>query len=383
MGHSVIAPAMGVENFSVILDNPIGVFFPGQTVTGKVQLWIKEPKTFQGIYIDCKGYGHAHFTVSRAGNRNRGNQEHCRAHENYFDQRIQLTPYHNDGERSTMAAGQFEYQFALLLPIGIPASFESNNGHVRYTIKAVLARSWKTNYECKIPFTVNTIFDLNTTQEAALRTEGSDMKQMGFCCCKSKPITARAWIDQIGYVPGEKILFNGRVDNPTGKTMRQSKVQLVEFAEYRAGGHIHRTQRVISEQIRGEFGECDVWEQVPITIPPVAPSGLPFCNIISIAYRIQLVVDPRALSTNMVLPMNILIGNVPLRSNFAAFHQVPSAPALPLDHVNGDFTFSGLPPPSYENAMFGGDFRDEGDSKTANNGAAMLYNPRYITYNTK
>ena len=54
------------------------------------------------------------------------------------------------------------------------------------------------------------------------------MKQMGFCCCKSKPITARAWIDQIGYVPGEKILFNGRVDNPTGKTMRQSKVQLVE-----------------------------------------------------------------------------------------------------------------------------------------------------------
>ena len=67
-----------------------------------------------------------------------------------------------------MAAGQFEYQFALLLPIGIPASFESNNGHVRYTIKAVLARSWKTNYECKIPFTVNTIFDLNTTQEAAV-----------------------------------------------------------------------------------------------------------------------------------------------------------------------------------------------------------------------
>ena len=61
-----------------------------------------------------------------------------------------------------------------------------------------------------------------------MATEGTNKKTMGILFWESKPITAKVWVDRMGYVPGEKIFFNARVDNPTNKKMRGSKVQLVE-----------------------------------------------------------------------------------------------------------------------------------------------------------
>ena len=59
-------------------------------------------------------------------------------------------------------------------------------------------------------------------------TQETNAKTLGFLCCKSKPITSKAWIDHIGYVPGQKIMFNARVDNPNKQRMIGSKVQLIE-----------------------------------------------------------------------------------------------------------------------------------------------------------
>ena len=37
----------------------------------------------------------------------------------------------------------------------------------------------------------------------------------------------------------------------------------------------------------GPFGQLDLWVNEPIMIPSVAPSGIPYCSIIHISYRIQ------------------------------------------------------------------------------------------------
>ena len=45
---------------------------------------------------------------------------------------------------------------------------------------------------------------------------------------QSNPITATFWIDHQGFVPGEIIYFNAKVENFTGKTMRGTKVQIIQ-----------------------------------------------------------------------------------------------------------------------------------------------------------
>jgi hypothetical protein len=61
--------------------------------------------------------------------------------------------------------------------------------------------------------------------------QASGFKALGILCCKSNPITAKFWLDRCGYVPGEKIIFNAEVENLTRKTMRGSKVQIIEVKE--------------------------------------------------------------------------------------------------------------------------------------------------------
>ena len=56
----------------------------------------------------------------------------------------------------------------------------------------------------------------------------SDYKTLGIFCCQSNPITAKFWMERVGYVPGEKIYFNAEVENLSRKSMHGSKVEIIE-----------------------------------------------------------------------------------------------------------------------------------------------------------
>ncbi len=45
---------------------------------------------------------------------------------------------------------------------------------------------------------------------------------------KSGLITAKYWIEQSGYVPGQTLHFNGDVENRSGKVMNGSRVRFIE-----------------------------------------------------------------------------------------------------------------------------------------------------------
>jgi Arrestin (or S-antigen), N-terminal domain len=67
------------------------------------------------------------------------------------------------GEESfDLMPGKYEYTFTFRLPKKIPSSFEGEHGWVRYTLKATVVRPGKSNYEIKLPITVNTVVDLNS-----------------------------------------------------------------------------------------------------------------------------------------------------------------------------------------------------------------------------
>jgi len=46
-------------------------------------------------------------------------------------------------------------------------------------------------------------------------------------------------------------------------------------------------KKIIIEKKHGPFGASDLWDDEPIVIPYLPPTGLPHCNLISIGYRIE------------------------------------------------------------------------------------------------
>ena len=66
-----------------------------------------------------------------------------------------------DSNNTHHPPGHGMYTFEYQLPVNIPSSFEGGIGWVRYLIECVIDRPWKFDHKAKLPFTVNSIFDLN------------------------------------------------------------------------------------------------------------------------------------------------------------------------------------------------------------------------------
>ena len=108
-----------------------------------------------------------------------------------------------------------------------------------------------------------------------------------WCCFGKAPITAQAWINQSGYVPGEILFFNASVENLSGKTMKGSTVQLIQEIEYFAQDKQEKSIRVIRDASHGAFGPSDVWDNIHFLIPHLAPSDERLSQPIKIRYRID------------------------------------------------------------------------------------------------
>lgn len=169
---------------------------------------------------------------------------------------------------------------------------------------------------------------------------------------------ATALLDRSGYVPGETITFNAKIDNQSGRTVDGATVQLIRVCysvnyfprfnvyhrfvkreTYTAKKAERTYKKILWEDARGKFrdGTTLNWHDFPIAVPNIPPSGLPHCNIIDVEYEIQvglysfyqcaiwlndgsnpfydsqLVVDPGLLSSNLVVTLGVFIGTIPIR----------------------------------------------------------------------
>lgn len=68
-----------------------------------------------------------------------------------------------------VAAGKYFYPFSFLLPENLPSTYDCEYGHIIYTIKAVVNRPWKFDYESEIAIIVVSPIDLNKIPHAKVR----------------------------------------------------------------------------------------------------------------------------------------------------------------------------------------------------------------------
>ncbi|KAK4019586.1 arrestin domain-containing protein 3 [Daphnia magna] len=381
-----------MESFSVELEQPQGVFLPGQNVNGFIQFKTTAAESFKGLTVECVGKSQVQWSETETSGRET-ETVHYQASENYFYHKILLFA----GSDTEFQPNDYRYAFSFTLPHQLPPSFEGAHGSLRYYIKAVLGRRWMLDAVFKRGFSVNTIVDLNQNFQASIPVKNEETKTVCCLCCQSGPITAIAWLPKSGYVPGETILFCGRVDNKSRSRLLQTSVRLVERTIFKAQGKQKEDERVIREITRSQQSadreNLELWNDIPIIVPPLAPSDLHHCSIIDLRYFLEFVIDPGTLSFNFKVPIEITIGTIPFKESFPTFQPQASAPSITDRNSANSMAntigflppfmlneYPNLPPSTYESGMFGGNLREEGDTEHLNIGFDTLFKPIYISY---
>ncbi|XP_033226512.1 arrestin domain-containing protein 17-like [Belonocnema kinseyi] len=301
---------MGLEEFRIIFGNPHKTYYSGETVTGNVFLVLNSPKKIRGIRVRIKGEAHTSWTV-------RINQHLTRylGHEEYFSTRYYIAG--SESGELELSAGNHEFTFEYALPKDLPSSFESDVGHVRYSIKSTIDRPWKYDHETKDVFKVRFNYDLNTDPRAKQSVTVEESKSFGLFFA-SPPLTVNFSLPVIGYVPGQSIPIKVNIENESGIPVNSVRITLNKYVTYRQekSGPDFKTVKTKITEVVNQLEDKDTvsYEQM-LKIPPLQNSNLINCGIIDITYILKLKAFVNKLSSaDLKMATPILIGTVPLHN---------------------------------------------------------------------
>lgn len=392
-----------VELFCIMFDNPMGTYYAGQTVTGKVILKLNEEIALKGIFIHLQGKAEVSWneTVSHYNPTTKSTEaRHVTRSDTqtYFNLKY---PLQGTELVNKLGPGEFHYPFSIGLPLNLPSSIEGKFGYIRYTCSSNISRPWRFDPKCKAAITVLEIVDLNTIPGAGSTISFQNSKRTGCCCFDSGPLSAVVALNKQAYVPGENIYIQADIDNSSDESITHTTATLYCWITYKAGHHTKRETKTISSIERGLIAphSHEQWSNQPLRIPALPPTRLGgMCRIINIEYFLQFTLDPSGTCTSdLDFTFPVTIGTIPLRTDFntflrpqtmpvvsapplvdfgqAAYH-APTAPALEMPTFN---EYPDLPPPSYEECVYGKvNIREDDDEHISEE---LNFAPRYMYYN--
>lgn len=396
---------MGLKDFRIALDNQWSTYYPGQAVTGNIIVVLDSTKKIRGISVTAKGEANTCWTTDKEemdenGQYREGSQT-LTAHEEYFKTKYYLIGSPSGGEIE-IQSGEHKFPFTCSLPPILPSSFESDFGHIRYTVKATLDRPWKFDQDVKSPFTIISPLDLNKEPKAAESVHEEMSKTFCCLCCGTPPLTVNFALPARGYVPGQSMPIKMNVENMSNVLVNTIKLGLYKIVTLRVT--TPHTDTKTEEILVAEVGKGPIaagatidYEQ-RLDIPSVPPSNLANCGIIDLEYNLKVEACIEGwYHANLSTKTLIVVGTIPL----AAYH----GPTAPVDESDSPVTkssevgfvvpsvnatlppmseshlYPNLPPPSYEESMHHArSLRERGESEHVY-GVTNRFAPRYPVYN--
>ncbi|XP_056020506.1 arrestin domain-containing protein 3-like [Ostrea edulis] len=317
-----------LARFYINFGNSVAIYSAGQNVQGYLNVEVDKPLNLQCIRVYVKGEAFVHWTDQRM----RGPAplqtptRHHSAHEEYFDFTSTLLGNNdNNAPKITLLRGNYCYPFQFQLPQNLPSSFEGKYGHIRYTIKGTIEKPKRFSHVTKTAFSVIGPLDLNTFPQIDSPIGMTVTKNICCLCCTSGPLSAYLSLPRRGFVPGDIIPLTVEIENLSRRKIASSSITLKMTTNF----HSHDESRTVSTEIdkivHGSVprGATSTRADQGIPLPALPPSFLFGCNIIDIQYKLELRVDAVGPSFEMYLPLEIIVGTVPLRSTM---RPIPNSP---------------------------------------------------------
>ncbi|KAL3865316.1 hypothetical protein ACJMK2_006937 [Sinanodonta woodiana] len=372
-----------LERFEVVFEPNQEICFAGHCLQGKLVIVLNTDMAMRGVRVRFRGKAHVYWSEGSGDS-----ERMCVASEEYFDHTevvLGRAPQETN-DTVVLPAGQHIFPFNFMLPHGLPSSFEGKyDCYIRYWVEGIIDKPWKFDHRVKMPFTVVAILDLNQEPDALSSAQVQDSKTVCCCCCESGPVTCVFRIDRIGYVPGESIVCNAEITNNCNRVIWSSKVILYMEITYKThDGYKLQERKDIVKLEKGQIpeGRSYIWSGERIPIPPVPPSYLRGCSIITIDYYLMMKIDVADTPYDLELPVKIIIGTIPMQSVVQQYNMYGQPSGVPVQETITAQPRLGIPtspPPTYQESFFGkSSIRDNDDEHTYGD---LNYAPAYTYYN--
>lgn len=287
------------------------VYRPGSVVEGHVVLEISTPQNTKDISL---------IFLGEAGVTRRGYRD--------FEVILHWTfrLWGNGRDPQQLASGRYEFLFSFQLPsAGLLSSYEYKRNveaYIRYVLTATFSRPWKSKRYTSTAITVEDIVNVNTPR-LSVPLSCSRIRYGYFCHCglTSGPISMTVTTDRGGYLPGESIDVNIKVENCGNRRIIAIQVILKRVAVYHARKRASNMSMGGAETCSVRKCQCISWFEGPGTeargeinwnndlpIPATTPT-ISGCRIIKLSYilNVKLLVS---WASDLCVNIPIVIGSV-------------------------------------------------------------------------
>jgi hypothetical protein len=213
-------------NSALITLNSPNVFYPGDQVSGTVQLEIPKPIDITAILIRFTAKEYVHWSEQRTS----GSGKHRRTHSVHFYGGHEMFNLEFPIQEVAVSGfvGQFAFPFVFTLPHNIPGSFlyeGAATGSITYKLKAVVNRASMFKSDIKNSISLNV---LSRPQGIPKRINNGTRESVYVCCCCNKgeiDIQCRCECDE--YKQGQEIVIFANITNDANMSVKGVVAELI------------------------------------------------------------------------------------------------------------------------------------------------------------
>ncbi|XP_017861361.1 PREDICTED: arrestin domain-containing protein 17 isoform X1 [Drosophila arizonae] len=305
---------MPIECLISFDNNPQGVYYAGQELSGVVDLSVDATKRIKGIHVTVSGY--AKIRWIKKGYPRDSERAMCRAYRSYLSSRSYVLGSCAGNSCIDWLAGEYSYTFHVILPDNLPTSFDGKYGQIHYEIITTIERSGRYPKVFKLPFTVIQPLDLNADAIYKVPLEILDRKRFWSFCCPTGPLTVKFSTPYCGYAPGQKIHFVLYINNESSIDITECEVKLKQEVSYESHDPQHEYRYDKHLIALKQFGNVLRWSRKVyrgyLDLPSIPPTSVkPTCPI-SVNYSIKIIVNPTEFHWKLKLKIPLTIGSIPI-----------------------------------------------------------------------
>ncbi|XP_021709373.1 arrestin domain-containing protein 2 [Aedes aegypti] len=315
---------MTVKVEIVLTSGTDGCFQPGQEVVGEVIVVLTKTIKVSRLKLTLSGIGRTEWSEPISGRGRFLNLEQFLFQVNDESSSVNFTGkeryLHSElilcQVNDFMPAGGYTYGFACPLPDSIPSSYNSTNGHIRYSLTATLERPWKASKVHSISLGIIRQLDLNT--EILLPIKAEHTKSLGcWPCLPSGSLVLSVQIPTNGFVPGQIIPALIQVSSRRHVTIRKVTTVLIQQTTFSARWPKARQRIesvVVSKNVSPGIRLPDggVLAEDNLQVPWVQPTSR--CSkVIKISYELKVALELDSwlmLDRHAVISVPIVIGTI-------------------------------------------------------------------------
>lgn len=319
----------------VTLDKPKPEYAVGEIISGIVHVHLEKAKKIRKVAVDIKGKEKTRWLsrYSKARDSKTGSQEVIYTGiRQFLDHRLVLT---EEVKQFVLTEGEHTYRFEYVIPTDIPANYDGTFGYIEYHIRAFVDIPWAYDYECRVPFTVIPLLDLNMVKPAQNPLYFEQQKIFGIWCCASGYIRVLVTAPKSGFICLEIVPLIIHIENYSSVKVHRTEIEVRKYVKYLAqtndrnikddNATRHEGFTLLKDKMETKVGANKGIKNFVLFLPLVSTESTTLDSeaIIQFTYEVHVRCKFGGLHKTIAGSGPIFIGTIPIISPGTNFQKLP------------------------------------------------------------